>query len=238
MVSEPAGPAAARYLTKAQFAVESIRERIRRGDLRPGVRLDLDALSSDLNMSATPIREALRSLEAQGLVVNSPHRGIHVAEFSATDAAELYDLRAHLESYATALAAPALTDGELARLRSLASLHREAGDREDIVAMDRHNEEWHFLIYRASRLRTPHLIEFISRLWHAFPWTTAWMVRGRGSTSAQEHESIMDALERHHGDVAGQLMARHVLAGKRLVMEHLAEVDGKDLDSFEPTPGP
>jgi DNA-binding GntR family transcriptional regulator len=237
VVSEPPGPSTARYLTKAQFAAESIRERIRRGDLRPGVRLDLDALSSQLGMSATPIREALRSLEAQGLVVNSPHRGIHVTEFSSTDAAELYDLRAHLESYATTLAAPVLTDSELEQLRSLASSHREALDRGDIVAMDRHNEEWHFLIYRASRLRTPHLIEFISRLWNAFPWTTAWMVRGRGSTSVQEHEWIMDALERHHGDVAGQLMARHVLAGKRLVIEYLAEGDGLEPERFEPTAG-
>jgi DNA-binding GntR family transcriptional regulator len=56
------------------------------------------------------------------------------------------------------------------------------------------------------------------------------MVRGRGSTSVQEHEWIMDALERRHGDVAGHLMARHVLAGKRLVIEYLAEDDGLEAE--------
>ena len=226
-----------RYLTKAQYAAEAIRGRIRRGDLRPGSRLDLDALATQLQMSATPIREALRSLEAEALVVNAPHRGIRVAEFSPLDAAELYDLRANLESYATRLAVDHLTDPDMAHLDSLAALHREALQREDTVAADRHNEEWHFTIYRASNQQTPHLIEFISRLWNAFPWTTAWMVRGRGERSAKEHDGVMTAIKARDRELTGLLMSQHIAGGKQLVIEHLAETDEGAGKAASPPPG-
>lgn len=225
MSAEPENPRGSRYLTKAQFAAEAIRLRIRSGELRPGSRLDLDALGGQLDMSATPIREALRSLEAEGLVINAPHRGIHVAEFSPGDAAELYDLRAHLESYATRLAVARLTSAEVEDLESLATLHREALARDDTVAADRHNEEWHFTIYRASSRHTAQLVEFISRLWNVFPWTTAWMVRGRGQRSVHEHERIMAAIRSQDAEGAATMMAEHIVAGKQLVIEHLAEAD-------------
>ena len=225
MAPEPENPQGSRYLTKAQFAAEAIRLRIRSGELRPGSRLDLDALAGRLDMSATPIREALRSLEAEGLVINVPHRGIHVAEFSPGDAADLYDLRAHLESYATKLAVARLTPAEVEDLESLAALHRQALARGDTVAADHHNEGWHFTIYRASSRHPSQLVDFISRLWNVFPWTTAWMVRGRGQRSVHEHERVMAAIRAKDAEGAAAVMAEHILAGKQLVIEHLAEAD-------------
>jgi DNA-binding GntR family transcriptional regulator len=209
------------YLTKAQYAASALRAIIRGGELAPGERLDLDALRRRLNMSATPIREALRILEAEGLVVSEPHHGIRVADFSSDDASALYDLRALLESYATELVAAHLDSEDVHELKRLAGLHRAAIADGAYQSANNHNEEWHFRIYRRAGERSPYLLEFISRLWNAFPWTTAWKVPGRDVRSMQDHAEILDAIVKGDGEAAGHLMRAHILAGKDFVLQHL-----------------
>jgi len=209
------------YLTKAQYAAAALRGIIRGGELSPGERLDLDALGRRLNMSATPIREALRILEAEGLVVSEPHHGIRVADFSTDDASALYDLRALLEAYATEIVAPSLTGEDVAELKRLARLHREAIADGATQNANNFNEEWHFRIYRRAGEQSPYLLEFISRLWNAFPWTTAWKVPGRDTRSMQDHAEILDAITTGDAAGAGRLMRAHILAGKDFVLQHL-----------------
>src|SRR5438034_1476752 len=91
------------FLTKAQLAAEHLHHAIRRGDLAPGERIDMEQLSAQLGMSATPIREALRALEKEGLVTIEPHREARVKAFSADDVDGLFELRAVLEPYAMRL---------------------------------------------------------------------------------------------------------------------------------------
>jgi DNA-binding GntR family transcriptional regulator len=214
------------YLTKAQFAATALRAIIRGGELAPGERLDLEALGKRLNMSATPIREALRILEAEGLVVSEPHHGIRVADFSTDDASALYDLRALLESFATELVAADLDSADITELERLQALHREALGNGDTATANGFNEEWHFRIYRRAGESSPYLLEFISRLWNAFPWTTAWMVPGRDARSKQDHAEILDAIKAADGALAGELMRGHILAGKDFVLQHLENTAG------------
>lgn len=209
------------YQTKAQLAGSTLRAMIRRGELAPGERIDMDSLGVDLRMSATPLREALRLLEAEGLIVSEPHLGMRVADFSADDAAALYDLRALLEPYATRLAVPRLSEGDIAQLERLEELHRAAVGRHDEQGADQKNEEWHFGIYRVGAERDPYLMDFISRLWNAFPWTTAWAVPGREVRSATDHAAIMVALKEGDGPRAAELMYAHVLSGKDIVVSRL-----------------
>ena len=93
------------YKTKAQSSAEVIRDRIRHGVYASGRRLDVDEIASDLEMSGIPIREALSGLQAESLVLNWPHRGSFVADFSPKETATLYDLRAVLEAHAVAVVA-------------------------------------------------------------------------------------------------------------------------------------
>jgi DNA-binding GntR family transcriptional regulator len=211
------------YRTKAQVAASTLRAAIQGGELAPGQRIDLEALGGRLSMSATPIREALRLLEAEGLVVGEPHRGVRVADFSATDAAALYDLRALLEPYAVRLGTAQLSDSQIKEMERLARLHRAALTRRDAVAANQLNQDWHFQIYRAAAAGSPYLLDFISKLWSAFPWTTAWMVPGRDVRSAHDHAEIMAAIKDRDADRASELMFRHVLAGKGLVIQRLRE---------------
>src|SRR5438876_12426443 len=106
-------------LTKTEAAYLALREGIEGGSLQPGARLRIDALKEELGMSATPVREALRMLQADGLVTHEPHRGMGVAQFSIEDTREVYRLRALLEPLATELAVGRADERARAEIRAV-----------------------------------------------------------------------------------------------------------------------
>jgi DNA-binding GntR family transcriptional regulator len=215
------------YQTKSQVAAEQLRTAIRHGVITPGTRLDIDALVEMLGMSTTPIREALRSLEAEGLLHSTPYRGVWVTECSPEAEAALYDLRAVLEPYALRVAMPHLTDEDFDRLEQLLSDEILAVNEGDTLAAGICNEQWHACIY-AHADGTPYLIDFINRLWNMFPWSIAWDVGGRFERSISEHRQILDALRASDGEVAERLLRDHILSGKTLVVERLRELKPSD----------
>src|SRR5690348_6832640 len=105
------------HRTLAEKAYETLHAAIISGALRPGARLPIEELAEHLQMSPMPIREAVRRLDAVGLVDNVPHRGARVTELSVTDLAEVYEVRLTLECLAVRRAAVRFTnaDGVLAR---------------------------------------------------------------------------------------------------------------------------
>jgi DNA-binding GntR family transcriptional regulator len=211
-----------RFQTKAGFAAEAIRSAIRHGQLAPGERIDMEALTIKLGMSPTPIREALRSLEAEGLIANEPHRGMRVADFSTDVAAELYVLRADLEGLATRLAVPRLTQDDLAALRQLEDRRHQAMARGDMAESSALNHDWHMGLYRPA-METPYLTEFIGRLWNAFPWATSWKIPGRSQRSLDDHKAIMIAAVARDATEASRLMVEHILSSKDPVVQLLEE---------------
>ena len=209
------------YRTKSELAAARLRDDIRSGVMKPRERIDIDALGDVLGMSATPIREALRQLQAEGFVVNEPHRGARVADFSPEETADLYDLREALETLATLIAADHLTAADITELEELAEANRAAIDRNDHAAAMRLNETWHMTIYAAAQ-STPHLLDFIRRLWND-PRSTTWVVPGRLPQSRRDHAAIMDALSSGDGKRAADMMGEHIRAGKNLVLRHLRD---------------
>lgn len=201
----------ATHRTKTELALQVLRDRIRTGAFEPGRRLRLNVLTAELGMSPTPIREALRLLQADGLVTYRPHQGIVVAELSEPETAEVIRLRCLLEGSAVELAVAALTP---ARLRELERLHQRflaavASDRgKDIVAG---NEAWHYVLYDVAG--SPLLTEFIRRLWDVYPWRTMWVLPGRTEQSAEEHEAIMQAVRAGDVATAADRMRSHIALG-------------------------
>jgi len=212
------------YRTKSELAAAKLRDDIRSGVMKPRERIDIDALGDLLNMSATPIREALRQLQAEGFVVNEPHRGVRVADFSPEETADLYDLREVLETMATLIAADHLTVGDIAELERLAEANRAAIDRNDHADAMHLNEAWHMTIYAAAQ-SIPHLMDFIRRLWND-PRSATWVVPGRLPQSRRDHAAIMEALSAGDGKRAADLMGEHIRAGKHLVLRHLGGSPG------------
>jgi DNA-binding GntR family transcriptional regulator len=208
-----------RHLTKTELALQALRERIRSGELRPGERLRVDELTRELGMSPTPIREALRLLQADRLVDYRPHHGIVVAEVSAETTAEVYHLRAVLEPLAVELAVPGLTDEGMAELERLHERHASAGSSQRLGAVADPNWAWHWAIYEASGWAI--LVDLIRQLWEAFPWRTMWALPGRMSLSLDEHEAVMAAIREGDPSAAAERMRAHVTSGRETLLAHL-----------------
>lgn len=162
-------------------------------------------------MSITPVREALRILQADGLVSYDEHRAISVADLTSEDADEVYTLRAMLESLATTRAVERCdeSDKETIRLAHDAMLAAVGGG--DNNAIRRANQRWHFAIYSAARTRYVH--SFVVRLWTRFDWNSSWDAPGRLTESVKEHQMIMDALLSGSAELAGVLMRQHITGG-------------------------
>jgi DNA-binding GntR family transcriptional regulator len=208
--------------TKMSAAYGAIRLAIEEGTLAPGQRLRMSQLEGDLGMSPTPIREALRLLQADGLLEHQPHRGMIVAEYTAERAEEIYRIRVALEPVATGLAAERATDAELAHLAALHEQLAEAVASDSGATAVSLNAEWHRAIYAACGSR--YLQEFITRLWTALPVRAVWLST-RAQRSVDEHRAVMDALMDRDGKLAGECMARHLTRGSVMTADRLRKRD-------------
>lgn len=181
---------------KYREAYRYIHERILRGEFRPGQRVTIDALARELHMSPTPVREAVRQLEAEGLVTYRPHAGARVAEVDPQAYAEVVSVRAVLEAWATALAAPRLAPSTLQRLRQLNARMREAVCRGDLVAFDRLNRRFHRALYRPCGHRLlAELLESLRARTDVVRQSIFPFIPDRARQSVEEHERLLDLLE-------------------------------------------
>lgn len=217
-------PAPLHYSTKAEMATEALRARIRSGELKPGDPLRIDVLTRELGMSSTPVREALRLLQADGLVDYHPHRGTNVAAASPDPAMEeVYRLRMHLEPYATEIAVGVMSDADLVRLQEAHDALVKASNlrRVSRQRIGQLNVTWHWVIYESTAM--PILVELIQRLWDAFPWRTLWAIPDTVDRSTDDHERIMEAFRARDAHAAGERMREHIGRGYEWL---IAERDG------------
>ncbi|GAA5165474.1 MULTISPECIES: GntR family transcriptional regulator [Amycolatopsis] len=210
-------------VTKAEEAFNAIRWQIERGTLPGGAKLTLQSLSDGLQMSLTPIREALRMLQAHGLVEYRPHHGHVVTRYSIPRAEEIYLLRETLEPLATRLAAERATDRELEEIQGLHAEFRAAAEKEDGeqgVVVDL-NALWHRAVYEAAH--SAFLDEFIDRLWTGVPYQAIWFIHRR-HRSVLDHQVVTDALREHQPDAAAAAMLDHIERGKKATIDHLRAI--------------
>lgn len=208
------------FQNKNQVVERLIREAIARGDIRPGERLLQLELAKKLGISSTPIREALRALQAQGIVVHEPNKGVRVADVRPEEATEIYLIREVLEALATEQATSRLSPDALDEVRSLHEQMAAAVAAGKLVRLRRLNHAMHFAIYRAAGLTR--LAQMIELLWTLFPWDTLYVIPGRAQASVREHEEILRALESQDAAAAGEAVRRHIRAGCQAVMEYIA----------------
>jgi DNA-binding GntR family transcriptional regulator len=207
---------AATHRTKSELALELLRERIRSGKLQPGQRLLIKELEEQLQMSPTPIREALRLLQADRLVEIRPHHGFVVAAVSDTDTEEIIRLRATLEPLAVELAARRMAPETLAAVEDLHARIRAAVTAGRASRLSKLNAEWHWLIY--DECESALLLGFIRTLWDSFQWRTLWAVPGRPDDSVEQHEMILNALRASKPKAAGGAMRAHVLSASETLL--------------------
>src|SRR4051812_20231257 len=134
------------HRTLAEKAFDALHDAILTGRLPPGARLPIEDLAEVLNMSPMPIREAVRRLDAAGLVENIPHRGARVTGLSVVDLAEVYEVRLSLEPMAVRHAAERFTPADEERSRRRLAELDAASDDSSSATFEAH-EEFHFALY-------------------------------------------------------------------------------------------
>lgn len=200
-----------------------LRRQIERGELPGGAKITLQAMSDELGMSLTPIREALRMLQAHGLVEYKPHHGHVVTRYSLKRAEEVYLLRSTLEPMATGLAARHATEAELAGIEALHADFRRVAGREEGGhgdAVDA-NAVWHRAVYSAAH--SVFLEDFIDRLWTGMPYQAIWFIHRR-LRSVEDHQAVTDALRARDVTAAEAAMHAHIAHGRDATIEHLRAI--------------
>ena len=196
---------------QGEQAYQRIMDLIRSGDLAPGVRLREVELSEKLGLSRTPVREALRALEADGLVQHQPRQGAVVRQLDHGEIMELYEMRAVLEGTAARLAARMASDVEL---RALVTLNEDFAAAPSPETAADINRRFHQALFGAARNR------FLIRSLEAIAKTllilgpTTLLKEDRIREAASEHAAIIAALQARDGAAAEQAMRLHIEAAQ------------------------
>lgn len=207
------------HMTKTALAIQALRGVILRGEIQPDEQMSVGRIAEQLGMSPTPVREAIRTLQAEGLISYRPHHSFSVNELSAKDIHDIFQLRASLESLATKLAVPLLTNADLDKLEALRLAMEEADARDDYTQVNQLNTDWHLKLYSAADNKV--LFDVILHLWKKFLWEVNWIMPGHGARSMQQHAELMAALQARDAELAGRLMEGHIHSGEETAMEFL-----------------
>ncbi|WP_290054233.1 GntR family transcriptional regulator [Amycolatopsis solani] len=210
MISASSG----RPVTKSQLAYEAIKARILDGSYGPGYRLVLDQIGRELDVSAVPVREALRRLEAEELIQFERNVGARVTAIDPVAYQHAMQTVAIVEGAATGLAAPLLTPDALARARALNARMRRSLAEFDPLAFTALNAEFHEVLFGACP--NPNLVDLVRRCWTrlaAVRDSTFASVPGRAPESVEEHDRLLALIESGAGPDEVERFARdHRLA--------------------------
>lgn len=209
------------FKTKENQVADYLREGIIAGRFPRGARLKQQELALLLKTSITPVREALKLLEAEGYVAGDDYKGAIVAPFDIEASREVLELRILLETRLVRGAVERAAAADIAELKQLANAFSaafEAGDNETARAA---NYRFHHRMYETAR--QPQTLHFVQILWARYPFDVINRVAGRISRAAGEHGKILAALIA--GDAAEAMLAtrQHIEAGWQELRDSTAE---------------
>lgn len=203
--------------TKEEQVADYLREGIIAGRFPRGARLKQQEIATLLSTSITPVREALKLLEAEGYVSGDSFKGAVVAPFDIAASTETLNLRILLETQLVKGAAEQASTAEIEELRALAAEFASAFEAGDNEAARAANYRFHHRMFEIARM--PQTLHFVQILWARYPFDLINRLKGRVSRAADEHEDLLRAFIT--GDVAGAMLAtrQHIEAGWRELRE-------------------
>ncbi len=213
---------------------QKLREDILSGRYREHEELKEVAIGEELGVSRTPVREAFRQLELEGLIQIVPNRGAYVTGITAKDVKDIYMIRSLLEGLCARLATEKITKEQLEEMEEniyLADFHASKGHMDQMAELD---NRFHDILYEACDSK---MLEHTLRDYHQYVLrvrqkTLSTNTRGRASNG--EHRQIMEAIKEKDADRAEQLANRHILnAYENMVKNGLYEVYGEEAAGSE-----
>jgi DNA-binding GntR family transcriptional regulator len=200
-----------RHRTMAEYALEQLRESIILGDLPAGTPLRLDELARSLGMSISPIREAVRQLEALGLAKHVPHQGARVLDFDIDELRDLFQVRLTLESLAVRRAAERFSDDDAAAARACLARFDEMRAAGDVRQTLRAHSDFHFALYEASQSQW--LVGLIRPAWVRSERYRPALLASAGKpqdTHRELDQRLLDACEAHDPAAAAEALYHHL----------------------------
>lgn len=201
-----------------EIVYEELKRQILMGKITPGMRMMEVELAEEMGVSRTPVREAIRKLEKEGLVTIEPRRGAYASDISVKDMVDVLEVREDLEGFAAFLAADRITQAEVDELREITENYSEAVRNNDTEKMITFDERFHKKIVASSGNKTLiQLSETVQELALRFRYLY-YDDFSRYVNMPVEHKEIIDALTSGNGDMARQSADDHVKKLKEFVI--------------------
>lgn len=196
---------------------DEIRRAVLDGEMLPGTRVGQEWLAAKFGASRIPVREALRQLQSEGLVVLAPNRGGWIADVTSQESIEVYKIREVLEPLAISESVPRLTDEDIASLEATMQRLERVGSVQEYIPLDR---EFHLKTY--SRAPMPHLRDMIERYWNSTQHFRRWFVKDSLAKdglpfSDPQHLMLMEAIRSRDADAASTLVRLHIRRTRLLI---------------------
>ncbi|HIY00205.1 GntR family transcriptional regulator [Faecalicatena contorta] len=198
------------YLPLRDVVFNTLRQAILRGELKPGERLMEIQLANKLGVSRTPIREAIRKLELEGLVLMIPRKGAEVAEITEKSLRDVLEVRRALEELAVELVCEKITDEQIQDLKDAAEEFKESLKDGDITRIAEADVKFHDVIYMATDNQK--LIQLLNNLREQmYRYRVEYLKRSDFHQQLiDEHEEIIETIESGQKDRAVQVVCQHV----------------------------
>ena len=204
------------YLPLRDVVFNTLRQAIITGEFAPGERLMEISLANRLGVSRTPVREAIRKLELEGLVIMIPRKGAQVAKITEKNLRDVIEIRTVLEEFATVLACERITQDGVIKLRQAHEDFIHAVEKGDILDIANKDEAFHDTIFQATN--NDRLISIINNLRMEYVKD----IRQR-SNLVEEHRELLDAISTRDTVKAKQLMRTHILKQQQEVINNIQE---------------
>lgn len=220
-----------RHQTLREKILETIRESILKGTLKPGEKVAEPELAERFGISRTPIREAFRQLESEGYLTVIPRKGAVVTALSERDVDEFYAIKSILEGYAARLAAEQLSERDIERLEAINAKLATLAAEGDVKSFYRVHNEFHDLFIRAAgNEKLQELIEQVGMKFNRLRMASL-SLPGRMEISVVEHEKLIEAFKAGNSAEADRLVSQTAAIGGQVLIQSMAQQEGRKAES-------
>ncbi|MDD3138625.1 MAG: GntR family transcriptional regulator [Lachnospiraceae bacterium] len=198
------------YLPLRDVVFNTLRQAILRGELKPGERLMEIQLANKLGVSRTPIREAIRKLELEGLVLMIPRKGAEVAEITEKSLRDVLEVRRALEELAVRIVCDKITKGQIEDLKEAAREFQETLGSKDVTKIAEADVKFHDVIFQATD--NQRLVQLLSNLAEQmYRYRVEYLKKEQFYDKViAEHEDLINRIERRQKDEAAKVICQHI----------------------------
>lgn len=200
-----------KHQTKEEMVADYLREGIISGQFPRGLKLKQAEIAEMIGTSITPVREAIKLLEAEGFILGTSHRGAIVAPFDIDATEEIVDLRVTLECKLALRAMERLTTEQVEELRALQAQLEEAAAKGDRDAARSINYRFHEVLYLAAEL--PQTLRFVRALWARYPFDLINKLENRIDRASTEHREMLSAILTRDEPAMLSSLRKHIRSG-------------------------